>query len=350
MKGTQEKSNKVLRKFGGQTIGVLGDCLLDELLSGEATRISPEAPVPVILMDSYPNSTLSPGGAVNVAVKIRALGGRPIPFGAVGTDLTGNQLSKELGKRGILCDNLVRERGRVTPRKLRIAAHQQQVLRVDFEKPAPISSKTVARLTRSFAGWAPKLNGLIISDYGKGTVQNELCSQITAIARQRRIPVFVAPKPEHPEICRHSTAVVAGLHDAEIMAGRSMRNRISLEAAGRQLLALLDCSYLLIAGDQVGVVLFGKGGAVDQIAGAAEPAGDFTSARDTMLAILALAFTSGAGMEEAAELAGLAMARVEGKLSPSDDREIRLLETLLGKPAQAERLGRQDKRNLQNGE
>ena len=332
MKETLHPLNKLLRKFGSRTIGVLGDYMLDELVSGEATRISPEAPVPVVLMDAYPSSKLSPGGAGNVAVNIRALGGRPIPFGAIGMDLSGSQLRKELRKRGIPCDNLAGERQRLTPRKVRIAARERQLLRLDFEKPAPISAKTVALLARSFARWAPKLNGLVISDYSKGSVQNELSNQVTAIARQRRIPVFVAPKPEHPEICRHSTAVVANLSDAEMMAGRVMRNRVSLEAAGRQLLALLDCSYLLIAGARTGMMLFEKGGAIHEVPDGREPAAELAGSQDAVLAALALAFCSGADIKEAAELASLAAGHAALKFgAPEADRHP-FLKAITGKP------------------
>jgi rfaE bifunctional protein kinase chain/domain len=330
MRETQTRLTKVLRKFGRQTVGILGDFMLDELLGGEAIGISPEAPVPVVLMDPHASSKLSPGGAGNVAVNIQALGGRPIPFGAIGMDQSGNQLCKELRKRGIHCDNLVRERERVTPRKFRIAAHQHQLLRLDFEVPAPISSKTTALLARSFARWAPKLNALIISDYRKSSVPNELCNQVTAIARQRRIPVFVDPKPERPEICRHSTAAVPNLREAELMAGRPMRDRASLEAAGRQLLAVLDCSYLLITRGAEGMTLFEKGGTVHQIASVARPVYDVTGAGDTVLAVLALAFSSGAEMKEAAELANQAAGQVVLKFGTSEIGRPELLKAVTG--------------------
>jgi rfaE bifunctional protein kinase chain/domain len=328
MRGTQLQLIKVLRKFGNHTVGILGDFMLDELLCGEATRISPEAPVPVVLMDSHPSSNFSPGGAGNVAVNIQALGGRPIPFGGIGMDQSGKQLCKELRKRGIRCDTLIRERERITPRKLRIAADHHQVLRLDFENPSPISSKTAALLVRSFARWAPKLSGLVISDYQKGSAQNELCNQISTIARQRRIPVFVDPKPEHPEICRHATVVVPNLHEAELMAGRPMRDRASLEAAGRQLLAVLDCSYLLITRGVEGMTLFEKGGTVHEIPSVARPVYDVTGAGDTVLAVLALAFCSGTEMKEAATLANLAAGQTVLKFGTSEIGRPELLKAI----------------------
>ena len=309
---------KVLRKFKKQTVGVLGDFMLDELLRGEATRISPEAPVPVVLMDGHPPPQRFPGGAGNVAINIGALGGRPVPFGAIGMDESGNLLCKELKARGVACGTLVRERDRVTPRKLRIVAHQHQLLRLDFEKPKPISPRTIAAMSRSFAHWAPKLSALIISDYRKGSVEAELCSQVSSIARQQRIPVFVDPKPDHPEICHHATAVTPNLHEAELMAGHSMRDPASLAAGGRRLLAELGCAYLLITRGAEGMTLFEKGGAVHNIASEARPVYDVTGAGDTVLAVLALAFSSGAPMVDAARLANIAAGRVVLRFGTSE--------------------------------
>src|SRR5574340_339344 len=125
MKTRQKLLANILSKFGGRTIGVLGDFMLDELLRGEATRISPEAPVPVVLVRDQHVAEGFPGGAGNVAANIAALGGRPIPFGAIGKDKSGERLKELLAQRNIVCNTLYQERGRTTPRKLRIVAHQQ---------------------------------------------------------------------------------------------------------------------------------------------------------------------------------------------------------------------------------
>ena len=318
MKTIQNPLPRILSRFNSQTVGILGDYMLDELLRGEATRISPEAPVPVVLMNGHAEPQRFPGGAGNVAINIRALGGRSVPFGAIGMDDTGDRLRKELQARGVPCGTLVRERGRVTPRKLRIVAHQHQLLRLDFEKPAPITPKTSAAVSRSFARWAPKLNALIVSDYRKGSVETELCRQVLSVARQQRIPVFVDPKPDHPEICRHATAVTPNLHEAELMAGHSMRDRASLEAGGRRLLAELDCSFLLITRGAEGMTLFEKGGDIHNIRSEARPVYDVTGAGDTVLAVLALAFSSGAQMKDAARLANIAGGRVVLKFGTSE--------------------------------
>jgi len=331
MEKNQRRWAQIIRRFRGRAIGVLGDYMFDELLRGEATRISPEAPVPVVLMKEAGAREGFPGGAGNVAANIRALGGRPVPFGAIGADESGKRLRDLLKARSISSESLVAVRGRVTPRKVRIVAHQHQLLRLDFEQPAPISARTAQVLARNLSRLLGRLSALIISDYQKGTVTTELASHAISLCRQRRVPVFVDPKPEHPEICRHATVVTPNLHEAELMLGRSMRTRQDLFAGGRRLLTELDCSNLLITRGSDGMVLFGADGSTHEIPGVARPVYDVTGAGDTVVAVLALGFCSGATLEEAAELANLAGGRVVLKFGTAEITSQELLEALAGK-------------------
>lgn len=328
MTKTQKHFSRIIRRFSTRTIGVLGDFMLDELLRGEATRISPEAPVPVVLMTDRSAAHGFPGGAGNVAANIAALGGKVVPFGAVGKDESGRQLRALLEARKIPTDTLVQERGRVTPHKVRIVARQHQLLRLDFERPETISRRTAGILAHSVARRASRMQALIISDYRKGTVTPELLSQVKAVSRQHRIPVFVDPKPEYPEACRHATVVTPNLHEAELMAGHSMRTRPQLEAGGRRLLADLGCSYLLITRSAEGMTLFEEGGAIHEIPSVPRPVYDVTGAGDTVLAVLALAFTSGATLLEAATLANLAAGCVVLKFGTAEVSPQELLEAV----------------------
>ncbi len=314
MANDQTRLNRIIRSFRKRTIGVLGDFMLDELLRGEATRISPEAPVPVVLMGNPQATQGFPGGAGNVAANIAALGGHPVPFGAIGADSTGKQLRRLLESRQISSKTLAEERGRVTPRKVRIVARQHQLLRLDFERPTVISSRTAGTILRAFSRSIGRLDALVISDYGKGSLTTELCRRVISQARQRRIPVFVDPKPHHPEICRHATVITPNLHEAEVMAGVPIKDRHQLEAAGGRLLAEFDCDYVLITRGSEGMTLFGgaetPARVAHEIRSVPRPVYDVTGAGDTVIAVLALAYTSGAPMQEAAELANLAAGRV----------------------------------------
>ena len=324
----QARLARIVRGFRGKTIGVLGDYMLDELLRGEATRISPEAPVPVVLVSDPHAAPAFPGGAGNVAANIAALGGRPIPFGVTGNDDSGERLRELFRQRGITCATLVKEEGRVTPRKVRIVAHQHQLLRLDFEKPTEITNRTSRLLARNCTRWMSRLKALIVSDYRKGTVTSELCQQLLTVARQRRVPVFVDPKPEHPEICRNATVVTPNLREAELMAGVPLRDRRQLEVGGRRLLAELGCSYLLITRGAEGMTLFERGGNIHEIRSVPRPVYDVTGAGDTVIAVLALAFTAGASMKEAAELANLAASRVVLKFGTAEISPQELLDAI----------------------
>jgi D-beta-D-heptose 7-phosphate kinase/D-beta-D-heptose 1-phosphate adenosyltransferase len=325
MNKQQIRFSHIVRGFQGRRVAVLGDYMLDEFLRGEVIRISPEAPVPVVLIQDPNPGTDYPGGAGNVAANIASLGGRPIPYGVVGNDRSGKRLRALLESWHIPAGTLVSERRRITPHKVRIAAHAHQLLRLDFERPETIANRTAEKLARNFALQARGLEALIISDYRKGTVTTELCNHLKVLARQRRIPVFVDPKPEQPEICRHATVVAPNLHEAELMAHATLRNRRDLETGGQRLRAELDCSCLLITRGSEGMVLFEPNKAGQEIKSLPRPVYDVTGAGDTVLATLALAFISGASMREAAELANLAASRVVLKFGTAQIAQEELL-------------------------
>ncbi|HEV2351003.1 MAG TPA: PfkB family carbohydrate kinase [Terriglobia bacterium] len=330
MDKNQIRLARIVRQFRGRTIGVLGDFMFDELLRGEATRISPEAPVPVILMGHPHVGEGFPGGAGNVAANIASLGGRAIPFGAIGWDESGSRLLSLLEKRHILCNALVRERGRVTPRKVRIVAHQHQLLRLDFEQTAEISPRTGTQLARRIAQWIPRLDALIISDYRKGSVTTELCDHAISLGRRKGLQIFVDPKPEHPQICRHATVVTPNLHEAEVMLGRALRTRHELLAGGRQLRADLECAHLLITRGSDGMILFTSDGKAHDIPGVPRPVYDVTGAGDTVIAVLALACSSGATTEDAARLANLGGGRVVLKFGTAELTTRELTDAIAG--------------------
>lgn len=302
----QRRLARIIGGFRGRTIGVLGDYMLDELLRGEATRISPEAPVPVVLMRDERAREGFPGGAGNVAANVAALGGRPVPFGAIGRDPAARRLLALLRERRILAGTLVEEAGRTTPRKVRIVAHQQQLLRLDFESPARVSARSAALIEKRFRAWVARLDALIVSDYQKGSVTTELCNRITTLARQRRVPVLVDAKPEHPEICRHATVVTPNLREAELMAGVPLADRAQRKVHGPRLRAELDCVALVITRGGEGMTLVEEGGRVSEIPSVARPVYDVTGAGDTVIAVLALALSAGATLGEAARLANIA--------------------------------------------
>ena len=328
MNKQQTHFSRIVRRFQGRRVAVLGDYMLDEFLRGDVTRISPEAPVPVVLIRDAEAGAAYAGGAGNVAANIAALGGRPIPYGVVGDDRSGRRLRALLAACDIPVDTLVSERRRLTPHKVRIAGHAHQLLRLDFERSEAISRQSVDKLARSFVLEARRMEALIISDYLKGTVTPELCGRIKGLARQRRIPVFVDPKPEHPEVCRHASVVAPNLHEAELLAHASLRNRHELETGGQRLRAELECGCLVITRGSEGMMLFEPNKPAQEIKSLPRPVYDVTGAGDTVLATLTLAIVAGASVRDAAELANLAASRVVLKFGTAQITQKELLEAV----------------------
>lgn len=309
MEQAEKRLSRIIRSFPRRTIGVLGDFMLDELLRGDATRISPEAPVPVVLM-KHDRRDRSPGGAGNVCANVATLGAHVVPFGAVGADAGGKSLKALLESQGVSCKTLVEESGRVTPRKVRIVAHQQQLLRVDFEKPEPISAQTASSLARHFRRWVGRLDALIISDYLKGCVTTELCGNLSAQARENAVPVLVDPKPEHPQACQDATLITPNLREAELLAGVPLRGRSQMQLGCAKLIRELRCSAVLITRGGEGMTLVENGRELHEIHSVPRPVYDVTGAGDTVIAVMALAYASTASLQESAELANLAAGRV----------------------------------------
>ena len=306
MKKPTSPLEDLVRRFRGLRIGVFGDLMLDELVRGEATRISPEAPVPVVLMPDPGHREIFPGGAGNVAANLAALGGKPVVFGAVGDDETGRRLKTLLAHRGIDAAGLVSEPGRVTPHKTRIVAHQHQLVRLDVEQPRPLSAQSTRLLARRFTRRASEIDALVISDYLKGSVTTDLAGEISAVARRRGIPVLVDPKPEHPEICEGASVATPNLHEAELMARTSLRDADARQSAAPSLRATLGCSALVITRGGDGMTLVEPDGAVREIPSRPRPVYDVTGAGDTVIAVMALALAAGASLPDAASLANVA--------------------------------------------
>jgi rfaE bifunctional protein kinase chain/domain len=306
MKPAKPQLEKIVRKFSGLTIGVYGDLMLDELLRGEATRISPEAPVPVVLMREGKEGDGFPGGSGNVAANVAALGGQAVLFGAIGADGAGRNLKSLLRERGIDAHGLVEEPGRVTPRKLRIVAHQHQLARVDFEQPRPISPRSTKLLARRFAASVSRLDALIVSDYMKGSVTEGLYGEISATARQKGIPVLVDPKPDQCQICRNATVATPNLQEAERMALAGFGQSRAREHDWSALCQELGCGALLITRGGEGMTLVEAGGPAIDIPSLPRPVYDVTGAGDTVIAVMALALAAGASLRDAATLANLA--------------------------------------------
>lgn len=322
---------RLLPRLKGKRIGVLGDVMLDRYLWGTATRLSPEAAVPVV---DFVEQNERPGGAGNVAVNIAALGGRAQIFGVTGDDEPGRALRASVRRAAVDGRGILADKARVTTVKTRVIARHQQIVRIDHERRNPLRPETEEKLLRLLISSLTRLDALVLSDYDKGLVTDSFADRVLSACHRLKVPVFVKPKTSRLYAYRGARAIVCNSKEASFFVTRSLADDKSLEQAGRQLLAHFGCSAVLITRGEKGMTLFeesaprhitipatsfevtyarvGQSGVERGSVG--RQVFDVTGAGDTVLAVLALAATAGASLVDAAVLANTAAGVVVGKL------------------------------------
>jgi D-beta-D-heptose 7-phosphate kinase/D-beta-D-heptose 1-phosphate adenosyltransferase len=295
----------------GRRVLVLGDVMLDEFVWGRVGRISPEAPVPVVLVSSQ---SFHLGGAGNVAANVRSLGGEAVLAGAVGKDAAAGRVREALVAAGVEPRLVALGAGRPTTVKTRIVAHSQQVVRADREDASDLPAHAEAALVEAVRDEIASSSALVISDYQKGVVTAALLRRVLALARRHRVPVLVDPKVRHFRLYRGVTVVTPNQLETEQATGRRIDGAGALEAAGRRILSLLGCRAVLVTRGEHGLSLFERGRPAVHVPAAAREVFDVTGAGDTVIAIMALALAAGGTLREAAALANCAAGVVVGKV------------------------------------
>jgi len=302
----------VLPQFRNCPVLVAGDLMLDEFLWGGVTRISPEAPVPVV---EVRRRTAVAGGAGNTAANIAALGGRPFLAGLVGDDAAGRTVSDLLRDRGVDVGPVVRDRQRPTTTKTRVVAHSQQVVRIDQEAPGPVEPDLEDALLARIGQVLPVVRGCVVSDYGKGVVTPRFAGELIARCRAAGIPVVVDPKGVDYRKYRGATLVKPNQFEAGKVLNRDLRDPDAVHRAGRDLLDLLgDGTAVLVTQGAAGMTLFERGRPPVHVPAQAREVYDVTGAGDTVAGTIALALAGGAPLEAACRLASAAAAVVVGKV------------------------------------
>ena len=322
---------RLVPRFKGKRIGVVGDVMLDRYLWGSATRLSPEAAVPVV---DFAEQSECLGGAGNVAANLAALGARAEMFGVVGEDEPGQALrsclrAARVEDRGVLAD-----KSRVTTVKTRVIARHQQIVRIDRERRDPLLPATEEKLLRQLFTTLKGLGALVLSDYDKGLITDAFAERLLSACHQLKVPVFVKPKTSRLYAYRGARAIVCNAKEAGFFVTRSLADEKSVEEAGRALLAHFGCSAVVITRGEKGMSVFEEssprhvtipatsfevtyarvGQAGIERGATGRQVFDVTGAGDTVLSVLALAVTAGASLLDAAILANTAAGVVVGKL------------------------------------
>ncbi len=293
------KYKDIIDGLSGRRLAVIGDSMLDRFLWGRVDRISPEAPVPVVRLES---ETTKLGGAANVAGNICALGAQAVLFGLCGKDEAAGQLKNLLAERGIDAAGLVETEARPTTIKTRILAHSQQVVRTDREDDRPVDGQIVEMLVSRLAGLGP-FDGFVLSDYGKGLLTDEALTAFIAAGRAMGIPLVVDPKKGDYSQYRGVTSLTPNQKEAEQSCAMSITDGATLRSAGAKLLERTEAEAVLITRGEHGMALFQKDGGEHHLETEATTVYDVTGAGDTVIAVYTTALSGGASYAEAADLA-----------------------------------------------
>ncbi len=298
-----------ISRFSQASVLVIGDLILDHYIWGRVSRISPEAPVPIVHVDS---ESLRLGGAANVFNNILALGGKADLCGVIGSDESGRMLLKEIGSARSGRGGVVIDPNRPTTRKSRVIAHNQQVVRYDVECRTEIKPAVQRRILRYVESRLREVSCLVVSDYAKGVVSAMLMSELTRLAALRGIPLVVDPKVEHFSYYKGATVITPNHFEATQAAGVHGDDDQTNNEAGAVIRQRLGCQAVLITRGEKGMSLYEGEDASWHIPTQARQVYDVTGAGDTVIGTLALALSTGASMRDAAMLANYAAGVVVG--------------------------------------
>ncbi|MGD1069588.1 MAG: PfkB family carbohydrate kinase [Bryobacteraceae bacterium] len=282
---------------------VVGDCMLDAYVSGAASRISPEAPVPVV---NVSRRRYVPGGAANVAANARAMGADVALAGITGVDDSGIRLRQELDLRGIGMDALVEDAARTTITKTRITAAGQQIVRFDDEDLAPFPPPLTAQLQAHCEALLDSSQVCVISDYAKGVASEAFCRWLIDAAAHRGVPVVVDPKSRDLSRYRGARVITPNLKEAMEAAASPLGSGADLASVARLLLPRIAPSALLVTRGEGGMSLFENGKQEIHLQALVNEVADVTGAGDTVVSALAIALGIGLSLDRAAEIANIA--------------------------------------------
>ena len=309
-RGSPIRFQKLLSQFPLRRVLVLGDVMVDEYIWGAVSRISPEAPVPVVEVG---DENIRLGGAANVVANIRALQGQADLVGVAGGDSMAERLIHEIEQIGLKPDGLIVDRSRKTTIKTRVVAGGQHVVRFDRECTDELGPELRGRVQELVQDRLAGADALIISDYGKGVINAQLLEVVVPLARARGVVTVVDPKINHFDLYRQVSVLTPNHREAVAAWGRPIKTDADVVAAGRYLLDRLKAEAVLVTRGEKGMSLFERNGRVSHIPAVGKEVFDVTGAGDTVVGAMALALASKATMVEAAQIANHAAGVVVGK-------------------------------------
>jgi len=317
------KEHSIINKFPEKNLLVLGDILVDKYIMGEATRVSPEAPVIVVHVNK---ERYIPGGAANVANNISSLGAKVSLCGVVGSDIVGKRFLHDLKNLNINPNKIITDRTRNTIVKTRVLASHQQLVRFDYEDKKAISEETEKRILSSVRKDISNFDAIVVSDYEKGFVTPNLIQNLIALSKKTNKLLICGPKPNSIKFYEGSDVISLNRSEALKASELLGYSSQSIDQIGTFLIKKLKLKAALITLSEKGMMLVQSNKKV-QIPACAKEVFDVTGAGDTVLATFSLAVAAGADFETAARLANKAAGIVVGKLGTATVKLEELLDS-----------------------
>ncbi|MGB9735526.1 MAG: D-glycero-beta-D-manno-heptose-7-phosphate kinase [bacterium] len=321
----QKRLLTLIERFKKGKVLVVGDIILDEFVWGKVTRISPEAPVPVV---EVTKESIMLGGAANVLKNIHALGGQALLIGVIGNDYNGERLLDTLKKEGYNANGIIVDDTRHTSIKTRVIAQHQQVVRFDRESKEELSNKTYRTVIELLLSQMPKFDAVIVSDYGKGLINRGLITNIVKFKKRNGIIVSVDPKIRNFRFYKGVTVITPNQKEAEEACGFEIDSPKTLIKAGTYLLKRYNTDAILITRGEHGMSLFLKDGSIKHIPTIAKEVYDVTGAGDTVISALSLSLAVKANWIDACIISNHAAGIVVGKLGTATASAKELIDSI----------------------
>lgn len=319
---------QAINKFSSANVLVIGDIIVDHFIWGSVSRISPEAPVPVV---NVTNESLLLGGSANVLHNLYDMGAKATICGVICDDPMGDHLLGLLQDINSPTSGIIKTTDRPTTRKTRVIAQNQQVVRFDREKSGPLPEQALTDICSFIDEHITSFNAVIISDYGKGVICSEVMDHVRQKIQNTSIPMIVDPKPVHLDLFKGATIITPNNLEAEKMSGVSISDDNTLLQAATTLKNKLNSNAVLITRGEAGMALLEDEKPIFTIPTEAKEIYDVTGAGDTVIASLAIGLASGLSFAEAATLANFAAGIVVGKIGTATTTADELLAVLKSK-------------------
>ncbi|MFQ6618522.1 MAG: D-glycero-beta-D-manno-heptose-7-phosphate kinase, partial [Fidelibacterota bacterium] len=303
----KDRLNEIIENFNGKKIIVFGDLMLDNYLWGTVVRISPEAPVPVVEINSI-SSRL--GGAANVGNNIFSLGGMPVMVGVVGNDQAGESIKSKIKEDGLTIDGIFVDETRPTTLKTRIIAHNQHVVRTDLESKRAISPFLQKKILSYIKSIIDDVDAIILEDYNKGVIVPNLIKEVVELASSRSKIITVDPKFNNFFEFTDVTMLKPNVRETEDVMGVKLVSEEDVKRIGIEMLNRLQCKCLLLTRGEKGMTLFLNNSDITNIPTKARKVHDVSGAGDTVISTFTMALTGGASFLESAVLANYAAGKV----------------------------------------